>query len=87
MDPSQSDDDTHLLQAALNSGARFVGLLNNEPFQISKNIVVNKNKGKVELIYGYMSEIFAEKTLRLREDPESTTTKFYLPSKPAVLNH
>ena len=75
VDPSKSGDDSQLLQAALNSGARFVGLLNNEPFLISKNIVVNRNKGKVELIYGYMSEIIADKTLRLRENPEIPNNK------------
>lgn len=75
VDPSKSLDDTQLLQAALNSGARFVGLLNNEPFHISKNIMVNRNKGKVELIYGYMSEILADKNLRLRENPTIPNNK------------
>ena len=68
VDPSKADDDTKLLQAALNSGARYVGLLNNQSFHISKNIVVNRNKGKVELIFGYMSEILVDKNLRLREN-------------------
>ena len=68
VDPSKSDDDTELLQAALDSGARYVGLMNNEKFIISKNIVVNKNSGKVELIYGHMSEIFADSVLRVREN-------------------
>ncbi len=75
VDPSKSPDDTRLLQAALNSSAKYVGLLNNEPFHISKNIVVNRNKGKVELIYGYMSEIIGEKSLRLRENPEIPNNK------------
>ena len=75
VDPSKSGDDTLLLQAALNSGAKYVGLLNNEPFRISKTIVVNSNKGKVELIYGYMSEIIGEKSLRLRENMEGPNNK------------
>ena len=75
VDPSKSDDDTKLLQAALNSGAKYVGLLNNQSFHISKNIVVNRNKGKVELIFGYMSDILADKKLRLRENPAISNDK------------
>lgn len=75
VDPSKADDDTQLLQAALNSGARYVGLLNNATFRISKNIVVNANKGKVELIYGHMSDVLADISLRIRENPEMTNDK------------
>jgi len=75
VDPSKSDDDTQLLQSALNSGARYVGLLNNETFHISKNIVVNANKGKVELIYGHMIDLLADKSLRIRENPEIPNNK------------
>lgn len=75
VDPSKSGDDTELLQAALNSGARYVGLMNNEKFIISRNIVVNKNNGKVELIYGHMSEIFADSILQVRENIDITNDK------------
>jgi len=75
VDPSKSGDDTKLLQTALNSGARYVGLLNNETFHVSKNIVVNANKGKVELIYGHMIDLLADKSLRIRENPEIQNNK------------
>lgn len=75
VDPTKADDDTQLLQSALNSGARYVGLLNNETFHISKNIVVNANKGKVELIYGHMTDVLADSSLRLRENPEISNNK------------
>jgi len=75
VDPSKAKEDTLLLQAAFNSGAKYVGLLNNESFYISNNIVVNRNKGKVELIYGYRSEIMGDKNLRLRENMEIPNNK------------
>lgn len=78
VDPTQSDDDTQLLQAALNSGAKYVGLLNHQPFHISKNLVVNANKGKVELIYGHMSEILSDKNMRLRKNIDVQNDKTLL---------
>jgi len=78
VDPTQSDDDTQLLQAALNSGAKYVGLLNNQPFHISKNLFVNANKGKVELIYGHMSEILSGKNMRLRKNIDVQNDKTLL---------
>lgn len=58
LDPSGAEDDTELLQAAMSSGARYIGLLNTEPFTVSDTIHINTGTSKsVELIFGYMSEI------------------------------
>jgi hypothetical protein len=56
--PSGSDD-TDLLQAALNSGARYVGLLNEKDFIVKETLKVNgpDSLGNVELIYGHMSNV------------------------------
>jgi len=57
--PSGSDD-TQLLQAALDSGARYIGLLNGTDFVVKETLHVNRpgTPGNVELIYGHMSNIF-----------------------------
>ena len=36
VDPTQGDDDTALLQVAFDSGARYVGLLNEQPLKIRR---------------------------------------------------
>ena len=68
VDPTRGADDTDLLQAALGSGARYVGLLNTEPFHVTRTVVVNGEGGErgVELIYGHMSEIHAAAALSQR---------------------
>jgi hypothetical protein len=57
--PSGSDD-TQLVQAALDSGARYIGLLNGTDFVVKDTLHVNRpgTPGNVELIYGHMSNIF-----------------------------
>jgi hypothetical protein len=71
VDPTASDDDTQLLQAALNSGARYVGISNSEPLTISETIVINGGPGKnVELLFGYMSEIYVSEEISLRKSPD-----------------
>jgi hypothetical protein len=57
--PSGSDD-TQLLQAALDSGARYIGLLNGTDFVAKETLHVNRPEtpGNVELIYGHMSNVF-----------------------------
>jgi hypothetical protein len=57
--PSGSDD-TQLLQAALDSGARYIGLLNGADFVVKETLHVNRpgSPGNVELIYGHMSNLF-----------------------------
>ena len=58
VDSTQGDDDTDLLQAAFDSGARYVGLLNEQPFKISKPLSVNSagSPKSVEVVYGLMSD-------------------------------
>ncbi|MFR9582333.1 MAG: glycosyl hydrolase family 28-related protein [Rikenellaceae bacterium] len=82
VDPRKEDDDTQLLQAALNSGAKYVGLLNHEPLLLSAPIVVN-GKGspkKVELIFGHMTDIDVAESFYNRPDVDtpSTNTLFTL---------
>ncbi len=70
IDPARSVDDTEVMQSALNSGARYVGILNTEPVIISGTIVINGEGNKnVELIMGYMSEIHLDDKFSLREVP------------------
>ena len=72
VDPSQGEDDTQLLQAAINSGARFVGVLNTEPLRISETIFINGKEAKnLELIFGYMSEIHIVEEFCLNDDLET----------------
>ena len=69
VDPTKGTDDTRLLQAAINSGARFVGILNTEPLRISETIVINGDQSKnLELIFGYMSEIHVMESFALNQD-------------------
>ena len=57
VDPTRADDDTDLFQAALDSGSRYVGVLNHQPVTISRTLVINGDEGgKVELIFGAMTE-------------------------------
>ena len=64
LDPSDDEDHTAILQAAFNSGARYVGLLNTGPFYVSEPIVVNALKEcQVELVYGLMSKIIVRSKL------------------------
>jgi hypothetical protein len=60
-----------LLQAALNSGARYVGLLNTDVFRVGRTLVVNgpDTPGRVELFYGLMSEILVDRSLAARKPP------------------
>lgn len=57
--PSGSND-TQLLQAALDSDARYIGLLNGADFVVKETLHVNRpgSPGNVELIYGHMSNLF-----------------------------
>ncbi|MGB0793479.1 MAG: hypothetical protein ACPGTR_08065, partial [Opitutales bacterium] len=57
--PSGSDD-TRLVQAALDSGARYIGLLNEKDFKVTDTLHVNRSgtPGNVELIYGHMTNVF-----------------------------
>jgi hypothetical protein len=75
VDPAGANDDTRLLQAALNSGARYIGLLNMEPFQVSETIDINAGDNKrVELIYGLMSEINASEAISQRSSVDKPGT-------------
>ena len=70
IDPAKSGDDTKLLQAAINSGAKYVGLLNTEPFLISETIFINDDESKnVEIIFGYLSEIHVDAKINQRKNP------------------
>ena len=57
--PAGDGDDTELLQAALDSGARYVGLINDKAFFAKDTLHVNRpgTPGNVELIYGHMTDI------------------------------
>jgi len=71
VDPAGISDHTALLQAALNSGAKYVGIVNTIPLNISRTIVINgKGSKNVKLIYGYMSEINATDIIAQRDDPQ-----------------
>lgn len=52
-------DDTQLLQAALDSGARYIGLLNKTDFKVTDTLHVNRSgtAGNVEVIYGHMTNV------------------------------
>lgn len=70
VDPSHTEDDTRLLQAAINSGAKYVGLLNTEPFLISETIFINAAESKnVEILYGYFFEIHVDAKINQRKNP------------------
>lgn len=73
VDPTKAGDDTDLFQAALNSGARYVGILNHKSMLISRNIVINANMGKVELIYGYLADILIAPALHERKNATTPT--------------
>ena len=70
IDPATMDDDTQLFQFALNSDAKYIGVLNTEPLKISKTLIINGNSNKeknTELIYGNMSEIYVKSELGVRK--------------------
>lgn len=71
VDPRDADDGGALLQAALDSGARFVGLLNTGVFRVSQTLVVNGpgTPRRVEAIVGLMSEILVDKSMAGRKEP------------------
>lgn len=76
VDPTQGEDDTVLLQAAFDSGARYVGLLNEQPFKISAPLSVNGagSPKSVEVIYGLMSDFQLADALILRPFPFDQST-------------
>jgi hypothetical protein len=81
VDPTQGDDDTTLLQAAFDSGARYVGLLNEQPFKLSAPLSINGagSPKAVEVVYGLMSDLLLTDTLILRPFPfEQSTPKTML---------
>ena len=81
VDPTQGDDDTALLQAAFDSGARYVGLLNEQPFKISAPLSINGagSPKSVEVVYGLMSDFLLTDALILRPFPfEQSTPKTML---------
>ena len=71
VDPTQGDDDTALLQAAFDSGARYVGLLNEQPFKLSAPLSLNAadSPRAVEVVYGLMSDFLLTDELILRSFP------------------
>jgi hypothetical protein len=71
VDPTQGDDDTALLQAAFDSGARYVGLLNEQPFKLSAPLSINGTGSpeSVEVVYGLMSDFQLTDALILRPFP------------------
>ena len=71
VDPTLGDDDSALLQAAFDSGARYVGLLNEEPFKLSAPLSVNgaESPQSVEVVYGLMSDFLLTDALILRPFP------------------
>jgi hypothetical protein len=71
VDPHGAADGAALLQAALDSGARYVGLLNTDVFRVGRSLVVNgpDTPRRVELIYGLMSEILVDRSLAARKPP------------------
>jgi hypothetical protein len=60
VEASGQGEDTELLQAALDSGARYVGLLNGPAFVTTDTLTVNGpgTPGNVELIHGHMTDLF-----------------------------
>ena len=52
-------EDTQLLQASLDSGARYIGLLNDKDFVVGDTLHVNRSGtlGNVEVIYGHMTNL------------------------------
>ncbi len=76
VDPSGLDDHTRQLQSAINSGAKYIGLLNTKPFSVSNTITINgQGDAGVELIFGYISEIHATQELTLQNDANSASEK------------
>ncbi|RMD81764.1 MAG: hypothetical protein D6820_04675, partial [Lentisphaerae bacterium] len=63
VDPSgnpDTADDAPLLQAALDCGAPYVGLLNTGAFLLRKPVVINgRGKRNVQLVYGLMTDLIA----------------------------
>lgn len=76
VDPTQGDDDTALLQAAFDSGARYVGLLNEQPFKLSAPLSLNGagSPKSVEVVYGLMSDFQLTDALVLRPFPYDQST-------------
>ena len=67
VDPTKGDDDTKLMQAAFNSGAKYIGILNTEPVLISETIVINGGENKnVEYVMGYMSHIHLDSSFSIK---------------------
>jgi hypothetical protein len=75
VDPTQGDDDTALLQAAFDCGARYVGLLNEQPFTISAPLLINGagSPKSVEVVYGLMSDFQLTEALTERPFPFDTS--------------
>ncbi|MFC1760721.1 glycosyl hydrolase family 28-related protein [Planctomycetota bacterium] len=76
VDPTQGDDDTVLLQVAFDSGARYVGLLNEQPFKISAPLTINGSDSpkSVEVVYGLMSDFLLAEDLTQRPFPFDKST-------------
>ena len=64
-------DHTQLLQAALDSGARYVALMNTRLFEVSDTLVVNgpESPRNVEVLYGLMTDIQVNASLSARKPP------------------
>ena len=72
LDHAGATDHTALLQAALNCGAPYIGIMNGEPLIISETVTINgADSRKVELIFGYMSEIYVTGAISQRLSPST----------------
>jgi hypothetical protein len=72
LDPAGATDHTALLQAAMNCGAPYIGIMNAEPLVLSETVTINGvESSKVELIFGYMSEIYVTGALSQRISPST----------------
>ena len=71
VDPEDAEDHSRLLQAALDSGAKYVALRNTMQFVVSDTLVVNgpDSPRNVEVIYGLMTDIRVDASLSARKPP------------------
>ncbi len=75
VDPKGAEDHTRLLQAALDSGARYVAFRNTSQFVVSGTLVVNgpDSPRNVEVVYGLMTDIKVDEALSARKPPYEQT--------------
>ncbi len=78
VEASGTGDDTSLVQAALDSGARYVGLLDAPAFVLRDTIEVNApgTPGTVELIYGHMTDLVFQGEMLTRAAPFTEPNEF-----------